>query len=280
VNREIADVPTARGDGTVTVTARSFETLAANYPLPFRAPFSRAKGDHFEYWWHLIQFAFDLPDPNSFPALPALAIDNQRTIVDRYVVAADDLSESAFLAHPTMLNVKVGGSGFGEQITRAFPPNENIRGFSVLLRQFHGPAEPASFNNVQRILRRANDLADDMHRQTRFQSLSAWGRAAGRLRAFQVKVLVGRRLYREGRFGPGPFPGEELSPEQLISLYNYGEDIHWGRQRDDLSALGVDTFAAAWQRMNFFEGTAALAHLYLGFAQLVRAATAGVSSPA
>jgi hypothetical protein len=123
VNREIADVPTARGDGTVTVTARSFETLAANYPLPFRAPFSRAKGDHFEYWWHLIQFAFDLPDPNSFPALPALAIDNQRTIVDRYVVAADDLSESAFLAHPTMLNVKVCGSGFGEQITRAFPPN-------------------------------------------------------------------------------------------------------------------------------------------------------------
>ncbi len=50
------------------------------------------------------------------------------------------------------------------------------------------------------------------------------------------------------------------------------EDIHWGKRRDDLSALGVDDFNQAWARMHFFEAASGLAHLYMGFAVLVRSA--------
>ena len=42
--------------------------------------------------------------------------------MERYVVAADDLSEGAFLAHPTMLSVQLDGSGFEEQITEPSRP--------------------------------------------------------------------------------------------------------------------------------------------------------------
>jgi hypothetical protein len=59
---------------------------------------------------------------DTFPALSALAIDNNRTVMERYVVAADDLSEGAFLAHPTMLSVQLDGSGLEEQITEPSRP--------------------------------------------------------------------------------------------------------------------------------------------------------------
>lgn len=196
--------PADGGAETVEVTARSFETLAAGYPLAWPAPYSRAARDHFEYWW--------LP--------PVLSADDQ-ALLARYTTAADDLADSAFLAHPTALEVRVGPDA-EDAITAAFPPNENIRGFSVLLRQFHSNGETASFTNAQAALRRANDAAGDGNTERRRVDLSAWGRAAGQLRAWQLKVLVGRRLHREGRFGPGPFPGEEQSPETLLSIYHYG----------------------------------------------------------
>ena len=47
--------------------------------------------------------------------------------MERYVVAADDLSEGAFLAHPTMLSVQLDGSGFEEQITEPSAQREHQR---------------------------------------------------------------------------------------------------------------------------------------------------------
>jgi hypothetical protein len=57
----------------------------------------------------------------------------------------------------------------------------------------------------------------------------------------------------------------------LISIYNYGEDIHWGDKRDQVAAWDASPFDSAWMRMACFEAMAGLAHVYLGFAQLVDA---------
>lgn len=259
------------GSAPVRVTVRSFEILAADCPLSFGAPFSRAPGDHFEYWWHLIQYAFELPDPRTFPPLQPLPPQPDRVVLDRYIAAASDLADSHTLHYPTKLTVEVHPERGEEKIVQSSPPNENIRGFSVLLRQFHSTGETASFNNVQRILRHANETSSDTERDNRTMHLRAWGRAAGQLRAFQLKVLVGRRLQDEGKFAKGP-PGDGQSPNMLISLFNYGEDIHWGRRREAVSTLNADAFHAAWTRMQFFEGVTGLAHVYLGFSLLVRQA--------
>lgn len=259
-----------RGDGPVAITAHSYETLALNTTLAYPAPYSSREGDHFDYWWHLIQYAFDLPDPSTFPELPISAED--LPLVKRYCSAADDLAGSQFLAHPTQLSISFNENSH-ELVTKVYPPTENVRGFSVLLRQFHSNKETACFHKVQGALRRACTLLPTAtESQLASRHLGLWARAAGQARGTLIKVLVGRRLIERGLMGPGPVPAEDESPERLISLFNYGEDIHWGKRRDDLSALGVDDFTQAWARMNFFEAASGLAHLYMGFAVLARSA--------
>jgi hypothetical protein len=61
----------------------------------------------------------------------------------------------------------------------------------------------------------------------------------------------------------------------LISIYNYGDDIHWGEKRQQVAAWNEFPFDSAWTRMACFEAMNGLAHIYLGFAQLVDAALAG-----
>ena len=256
---------------TATITAHSYETLAKDYPLTFAVPYGDLPGnDHFEYTWHLIQYAFDLPDPGQFPALSGSLLPDEHAVLQRYVIAAQDLAESAFLRHPISLSINLAGAE--ESIAKEFPPNENIRGFSVLFRQFHSNEEGASFQSIQRVLRLANDRACDAHVEDRKEQLTAWARAVAKLRGHELKVLVGKRLQREGRWASELLPGEDTSPQMLISLYNYGEDIHWGRHRELVAALNADPFHAAWRRMSFFDAVAGLAHVFLGFSVLAEKA--------
>jgi hypothetical protein len=256
----------------VTLTARSYETLAAGYPLTFPAPFAGDPGsEDFEYTWHLIQYAFDLPDPRAFPPFPHAPSAVEKSVLRRYCRAAQDLSESAFLRHPISLSVSLG-DGIEASVNKEFPPSENVRGFSVLFRQFYSNDEAASFQSVQRLLRGMVRAQSDDDGGAREAYLRSWGRAVAKLRAHQLKVLVGRRLQRDGLWGPGELPGENESPQTLISVFSYGEDIHWGSQREALAAFDSDPFTGAWQRMNFFDSVAGLAHVFLGFSLLVESA--------
>ena len=56
------------------------------------------------------------------------------------------------------------------------------------------------------------------------------GASSGRAcRGYSLKLLVAKRLEELGKIGPGPHANEHLpGPEMLISIYNYGDDIHWG----------------------------------------------------
>ncbi len=199
-------------------------------------------------------------------------------VLDRYCSAAAELAESTFLGYPTMMTIRPGAS-IEDEVERAYPPMENIRGFSVLLRQFHSKDELASFPKMRALLGRLDAEAEDAHSTARREQLGAWGRAVGQARMHQVKALVRRRLERDRGWTLPKLPDENQSPEQLLSLYNYGEDIHWGRKRETLAALGVDPLEAAMMRMHFFEAATGLAHLYLGFAVLVEAALPAEPGP-
>jgi len=268
-----------RGDKerTIQIRAVSIETLAADHPIGFPPPLAEHSDnpDAFEFNWHLIQFVFGLPDPKTFPPFTEAVPADLLTVLRRYTFAAVELAESMFLAHPTGVAVNVLDDGLGERIEKSFPPRENVRGFSVLFRQFYSNSEAASCKAVQNLLWRINEQTADNSTDIRSEYLTSWNRATGRLRGYSLKLLVSKRLEELGRVGPGPHVNEHLpGPEMLISTYGYGEDIHWGKQRDQVAAYSKSEFDSAWTRMACFEAMVGLAHIYLGFAQLVDAALA------
>ncbi|WP_134768591.1 hypothetical protein [Nocardioides sp. 1609] len=267
-------------DGEVTLRASSFETLAADHPLAFPVPYGQmvSPSTVFEGVWHYLQYVFDFHNPADFVPIPAgVLTDDDRRTLERYLRCSRGLADGQFLRHPLKLEVSFGGGREGTEVVgQDFPHAENIRGFSVLFRQLNENGEGASFHRAQTILRQAAQRADDDHTDLRIERITEWARAVGRLRAFQLHVLVGQRLVREGRYRhEGPFPGEEMSPAFLISRYNYGEDIHWGKHRDEVDALSHDPFMASWTRMLFFDAVAGLAHTFLGFSLLVRRSLEG-----
>jgi hypothetical protein len=263
---------------TITIRAQSIETLAADHPIGFPPPFAdhTDRPEVFEFNWHLIQFVFSLPDSRAFPRFTEAIPEDSLVVLRRYSFAAVELAESAFLAHPTGVTVTVLNEGMEEQIEKQFPPRENVRGFSVLFRQFYSAEETASCKAVHNLLWGLNEQVNDSATEERREYLRAWGRAANRLRGASLKLLVGRRLAQQGKLPPGPRANEHLPvPEKLISIYSYGEDIHWGNQRAQVAAYGKSEFDSAWTRMACFEAMVGLAHVYLGFAQLVDAALIG-----
>jgi hypothetical protein len=66
---------------------------------------------------------------------------------------------------------------------------------------------------------------------------------------------------------------EEHSPTTLLSLYDYGDLLHWDRGREVLAGWDRDEFRAGERRFAFLAAACALAHLHIGFAVLVATAT-------
>lgn len=271
--RQNGAVPKKVQRGYVTVEAVSYESLALDTRLSFPPPLAdrSQRPEAFAFWWKLMQFVFDLPPPATFPSLPALPASADLDALKRYTKAADDMAESAILGGGDRINLHIGDDG-QEHVETNFSSNELARGFTVLFRQFDAKKERASFLQAQRILRVSNAEAHDTHVEGRRAHLTAWGKARGHLRGKSLRVRVGQKLVEQGRMPPG-IPGEDgMSPEQLISAYQYGDLIHWGDKREIVDVVSTDPFWEGWQRMLFLDAVAGLAHLYLGFSLVIRAA--------
>jgi hypothetical protein len=148
--------------------------------------------------------------------------------------------------------------------------NEIARGFAVTFRQFYEQGERASFQSVHGLLAQvAGEAWDEAGND--WEQLKLWRKAHGQLRAAPLRVLVGRKLSQETGSTEPVADDHPPFPQELVSLYQYGDLLHWGRQRADLSALTATRFDEAWQRHRFHEAVAGLAHLYIGFSGVVRA---------
>ncbi len=254
------------------MSAASFETPALSHPLKFPVPYSDTAAGQGNYSraWNMIQYVFDLPDPRSFPPLVEMSNDEAR-VLDRYVHSVRELADGSFLTFPIRLTIRFNQSDVWVE-NQNFPTNEVVRGFSVMFRQIYSDDEHASFNKVARILGKVNHAAGDGHADLRIDHLKAWRRASGMMRANHLKVLVGRKQEDEHSISWGTLPQEDHSPAQIISQYNYGDDIHWGKHRDAVAAFNSDPAFSANRRLDFFDAVEHLAHLYLGFGVLVKAA--------
>jgi hypothetical protein len=175
------------------------------------------------------------------------------------------LGEAAVLNADISMRVFVPDQHSPEIVETEFPARHSIVGFAALFRHFYANGERASFNQVQRILRRANLALDDEGDVLRAAALQAWAGAQGRLRGYTLHALA------KAAYTGQPIREElsKYSPEFIISVFNYGDDLHWDqRHRDMTRAWTKDEFMTAHMRMTFLESTACLAHLYIEFACL------------
>jgi len=262
----------------VQISANSFESLAADHPLTFPVPFGSLPGNAlFENTWHLIQFAFELPDPQTFPALGPMLSPDERRRLGRYVAKTYEMAESPFLRYPMRISFRFTSDSIEPTLTD-IPPAENIRGFTALFRQFYSNEEPASFNKVQWAITQANERTLDGKSHERREQIQRWRRAVAKLRAYELRVVVGHQLRERGMYPhDGPFPGEMWSPDSLISTYNYGEELHWGSASEHLEMFENKAFFSQMMRSQFIESVRGIAHVFMGFGLLVESALGDAS---
>ena len=70
----------------------------------------------------------------------------------------------------------------------------------------------------------------------------------------------------------GPEYGNEHPPSYYLSVFNYGDLIHWDRKRDVLEKWAESDVDRHRQRFAFVEAAASIALAYVGFSEVVRRA--------
>jgi len=215
---------------------------------------------------------FMLDDPRRFPALPMSLPKTDRAVVDRYVATAGDLAESGILnAVGSDTSVRINDHSGAEEIIGRFHGKDVQIGFTGLLRHCDADREKASFARVYEIIEGAAQDSQDSERFVRLGQLRSWRDAIEQLHDRSLNQLVRDRLVRDSDAGVLDFQ-EAHSPRELIQTYRYGDLLHWGRERPRLEAWETDDVAAVERRVAFLSAAAGLAHAYIGFGELARAA--------
>lgn len=271
-----AGCPSLRAVGrtnAITVSARAFSGLAQEEPLSFSAPvvpgMSEAVAEH---RWRELIYAFSLEDPRSFPTLARSAFStDELESLERFIEAVSELGKSVVLNSGSRLTINF--SDGAESVDAVFPETENLRGFSVLFRQCYSDEETASFKSVRTAIGRASHELQDEKRQRRLDMIKSWRRAHGKLQAEQLEIHVLRALVAEGKAPADALELHQKHPKQIISLYNYGDLIHFGKRRQEFADLiGAGEFESAWSKMQFLAAVSGLSHFYVGFSLLAEAA--------
>ena len=243
------------------------------------APFPPPLGEHvtepkvFEFYWKQLNYVFELRDPRSFPPLPVDLVSTDRDTVERFIHVAGELAGSGLINSVREgFNVRMpdGPSG-AEFIEAEFSRTDVQSGFAALLRQCESSGERASFSHVYNLLWLACERANDEMHDARLHQLKEWSRAINRLHGKSLNQLLRDKLERDEGIGGFAYP-EEHSPQQLLSIYNYGDLIHWGDRGADVQAWEADAFVEHDRRLAYLDAACGLAHLYIGFAELARSA--------
>jgi hypothetical protein len=232
-----------------------------------------------DFVWRQLLYVFRLPDPHVFPALEVAWTQDEREVLSHFVEHAETLAGTSLLGADDGVTVNIADNGQSEEIDARFSDPDVTSGFAALLRQCYMPDEEASFSKVRKLLgARLHDRGDEQL----LDVLKHWRKAHAALRAKALKELI-----QEGMVEEGLMPAESqdpdgnwsssivrgpASPDQLLRAFWYGGQIHWGNQRNALSVLQREPFEAAWSDIWARQVAAELAHLYIGFAVLVRQA--------
>lgn len=245
--------------------------LRLAFPAPY-AELSRSPAV-FEQQWKLLNYAFALPDPSTFPALSHPLAASDLAAIHRYIFTCRELAGFSMLTERRAYKLN-GGLGRETQASVTMPAKEVVLGFAVRFRQLHSD-DDASYTKVKNIISRALGQEGPPLSTIGGNQIRQWKRARAELLKFSLNEIVQTKV-SEAEWPGAAFPEPEnlFSPYELIQLYQYGEYIHWGEHKELHSAIQRNPALSAILEFRLHSVQIALAHLYFGFSKLAEAALA------
>ena len=223
----------------------------------------------FSYYWMQIQYLFNFPDPYLFPTVGGFTEDEQTTLA-RYVRNCAELAESTLLSYDGGLIARFDGATNTVTTESDSVPKDALRGAAVLFRLISAENETGGHGRARRVLEHRVATSDQSSVAARIDELKAWRRARGKLSARMLKQMVSEKMFEDKIGGypsdlvkPGP------SPVELISLFDYGDLIHQGRQLEAFETSRVDQVGHAFTALDHVLAVLQLSHFYLGYAVLI-----------
>jgi len=267
----------AHRERMVRVEAVPFSYLAQQRPLDWPPPMQQLfqRPEAAEFVWRRLQYVFRLPDPRTLAPGGITLPSEERQLLARFLDQARKLAGTSLISAEDKVQVNIPDAGGPEKVETSFSAPDVTSGFMVLLRQCYAHDEEASFVKTRKVVEhRAHEAGDTATLETS----KLWRRAHARLLNQALEELVQEQLVADGKLpaemegpdGPrSPVVRAPAAPSELLRTFWYGDQIHWGSQRQALATLGKDRFWAAWWNMYARLAALDLAHIYIGYAVLV-----------
>jgi hypothetical protein len=267
--------PAERDEGTMTLHATTFQDSVLPVKLNFPPPLAHLGADPstFDYQWQLLTYAFNLPDPADFPALPGQIPDKELRRLTRYIEVCEKTAKYTVVAHKGGITLKGEHGNWGLEVNET--EDEETVGFATRFRQLHHSSlgEP-DFSSVINILDKYARQFTDEHTDTRRDILQQWRKARAQLMNRPLQNIVARMvLEKDNCPNIDDFAMyNDVNPAEIINFFNYGELIHFGKHSEEYDKLAEDPELEAIQHNNFKQAMLGLIHLYFGFSEVIRSA--------
>ncbi|MGC4990519.1 hypothetical protein [Nocardia salmonicida] len=274
---KITDRTVNLSGGTVELKATPIEDTIHPRSLRFDPPLQQfgkdgAKG--FRHYWEMLDYVFDLPDPNGF--LQIELREDDRALVERYITMCRRLAGFSVINDDTELQVGCYPNRNDWYVrVLGFPADESFLGASAAFRQLHNDGEPACFSNAHNALFKAmNGLPEEQQVMVR-DTVPLWRSARGKLMNHPIHTLTALKVSNATLDKPVSYGN--VNPDELIRTFNYGDSLHFGEGRDQLDNLLADPFHEAYYKYSALISIVGLSHFYFGFAVLLDSALNGSS---
>jgi hypothetical protein len=235
-----------------------------------------SKGD---FVWRRLQYVFSLPDPRALAPAPLTLTADEHALLKRFVEHAQKLAATSLMAGEDNVRISAPDSSSEAKIESTFSDADVTAGFMVFLRQCYADGEEASFSKVRKVIeRRLHEAGDGPSLDT----VKLWRKAHARLKNNALEELVQEQMIAERRMPSGIRDPDgsvqsgvvraPAAPVELLQTFWYGDQIHWGKNREALGVLQADPFDSAMWDIAAREAATDFAHFYIGFASVVQSA--------
>ncbi|PJE24246.1 MAG: hypothetical protein CK431_07075 [Mycobacterium sp.] len=263
--------------GTLSMTATTFQDSVLPVKLNFPPPLADLGSDPstFDYQWQLLTYAFNLPDPADFPALPGQIPDNELRRLTRFVEVCEKTAKYTVVAHKGGITFTGEHGNWDLEVNET--EDEETVGFAVRFRQLHenSTGEP-DFSSVINILNKHVRLSMDDQTDSRIAVLEQWKTARAKLMNRPLQNIVARMVLEKDGLPADQIDQfamyNDVKPAELINFFNYGELIHFGKHSAEYDKLAADPELEAIEHNNFKQAMLGLVHLYFGFSEVIRSA--------
>lgn len=252
-------------------------------PLMWRPDYmpSLSRTNGIAHFWPLIQAYTGLENPEDFPAFEWTPSVADRRMLARYVQTCEHLAGSALMNSQAGIKVNWHAVTGKARVVKNLGRPDEIAGYLALFRQLFNPKDEASFVKVRNVIGRA---AHEHGADAAQAMLTSWKRAEAALLSThmdRMKAEVAKKMARgrdpiiASETGHRMWVEEDVTPNELIRAYFYGDALHWGESAERLERWKADPLTDAFMERHMISDAILLGHFYMGFATIVRCGLRG-----